>query len=112
MDFFVADPRLAESKVFSDGTGKQKNVLHHNTDQSPERMFGYGRYVDPIDTNTPPGNGIEFRKNIDNRCFTASGRTDNSDFFATLYPERHIPDHPVFRVIGKPHVVKNDIMFQ
>ena len=105
-DFFSGGIELSVADIVADRSGEQEIVLRHNPHLLTEAFDRYLPDIVSINPYMAVLNIIEAADQIDNRCFTGTGRSDQRNCFARFDIETHIIQNLYIILIGEVHMGK------
>ncbi len=105
-DFFFGGIELSVADIVTDCSGEQEIVLRHNPHLLPEAFNRYLPDIVSIDPDLTALNVIKTADQIDNRCFTGTGRTNQGNRFTGFNIKAHVIQNLHIILIGKVHMGK------
>ena len=102
----IGGVQAAIADVLHDGAGEQVGVLQHDAQGAAQVVLADVAHVDAV---VGDGAGLDIVKPVDeigNGGFSRAGGADEGDLLAGLGVQGQVPQHRLFRHIGKVHMVK------
>src|SRR5947209_812803 len=80
-DFIITSPGFTYSNIFANGPFKKNRILKHHTDILAKHCEWIHTIINAVDSDRPLLNLIEARNELDESCFSPSGKTDKRYLF-------------------------------
>ena len=108
-DLLIRCRGTSHPDVVADRTAAQPRILQHHTKATPQRL---ALHIPDISTAYADGTRIDIvepHQQIDQRCLSTAGRTDNCYHLAVFYIQIKILDQLFLRCVGERHMFQTDM---